>query len=303
MRHNKSLNDETGSVMLLVVLAMVVLCGFGALVLDLGALYVEKERVQAGADAGALAGADVLLQGSTQAAQQAIETAAQNDSHPPYTATADTNTDEVTVTAAESVPLWFAKILGQQTATLHVTSTAQIGVLTSGVGMVPIAVPSQNFAYGEEVSLTQGAGDGSSGNYGLLDFNGAGNLSNDIAYGYNSSLYVGEQISTLPGLHVGPVSSGIDIRMAENNGDSSCNAFSTVKSDCPRVIYLPVVNTLAVNGKKDVTIVGFAAFFLDGFDGSGGHEQVMGRFLQIVRPGTVGIGNNYGAFTERLTGQ
>ncbi len=48
-------HDDEGAVMVMVVLLMTVLLGVGALVLDLGAAFVEKRQLQNGADAAALA--------------------------------------------------------------------------------------------------------------------------------------------------------------------------------------------------------------------------------------------------------
>lgn len=56
----KVMGEEKGSVMIMVVLALVVLIGFTGLVIDGGSLYLTKSRLQNAADAAALAGAQSL---------------------------------------------------------------------------------------------------------------------------------------------------------------------------------------------------------------------------------------------------
>lgn len=294
---------DDGNVALIVALSMVAFCGFSALVADAGVLYVKKQQAQASADAGALAGADQLLKSATQAATSAYQISVQNDGHADFEANANKDNQTVTVSGQEQVGLWFARMLGQNTASIHVQSSAKIGTLQSAVGVVPIAVVQQTFTYGQEYYLSDGAGDGSSGNYGFLDFSGNGSmgLEYDIEHGYQFPLYVGEQVLTKPGMNTGPVSDAVTARMNADKGDADCQSFDTAKPDCPRVMYLPVVNTLDLTGKKDVTILGFAAFYLDGMDGDGGHQQIMGRFIQMVRPGDLGDGPNYGTYAVKLT--
>ncbi|MCF8563833.1 pilus assembly protein TadG-related protein [Alicyclobacillus tolerans] len=296
--------DDHGSVLVLVALMVVVLCGFTALVTDVGALYVQKQQAQDGADAGALAGADLLINNAASAANEAYQIATGNDGHVSYSATSDTATDTVTVSGGQTVSLWFARALGDSSASLSVHSIAQVGTLISAVGIVPIAVPNQTFTYGEEVYLSDGAGSGLSGNYGFLDFSGEGSkgVETDIEHGYDFPLTVGQQVLTETGVMSGPVSDAINYRLQQAASDPGCQSFETARSDCANVMYLPVVDSLAVSGKKSVTILGFAAFYLEGLTGEGGHQQILGRFIQRVRPGEMGPGTNYGTYGVRLLG-
>jgi len=295
--------DERGTVLVLVALMIVVIFGFTATATDVGVLYIQKQHGQAAADAGALAGADVLLQGATTAASMAHQYAQQNTPSWSYTATANSGQMTVQVSGQRAVPLWFARVFGISSTTEHAASQAVLGALSAGTGMVPIAVPNQTFVYGQSYILSDGAGDGQSGNFGFLDFsgNGANGLEYDIEHGYNFPLNVGEQVATKPGVMAGPVENAITYRMTEADSVPGCASYEGVSASCPRVLYLPVIDSLDVSGKKDVTILGFAAFYLDGIQGSGGNQQITGRFVRIVRPGTVGFGTDYGTYGVRLT--
>jgi hypothetical protein len=266
-------------------------------------LYVQRQKAQASADSGALAGADQLLKDAQTAANTAYQMALQNASDVTFTASADIDANTVTVEGNRQVGLWFARVLGQNTADIHVSSKAKIGTLKSAVGIVPLAVVNQQFTYGQAYFLSDGAGNGSSGNYGFLDFsgNGANGLESDIEHGYDFPLTIGEQVVTKPGVNAGPVSNAIQYRMDEASNDGASQSFTTVRPDSPRIMYLPVVDTLDVNGKKDVTILGFAAFYLDGLVGSGGSQQIEGRFIRMIRPGELGDGPDYGTYAVKLT--
>ncbi len=293
---------ESGSVLPLIVLMMVALFTIVSFVLNVGAFYVQRQHMQSATDFGALAGAGDLLQGAGPAQQEAVNIANTNDATAAYQVTVNTSANTVTVVGEKSVPLWIAYFLGIATAKLHTAATAELGTLIGGTGMVPIGVPDQTFSFGQEVYLSNGAGNGQSGNYGFLDFSGQGanGVEYDIEHGFDFLLFVGEQVATKPGVMAGPVQNAINYRLAEAALHPDCSTYQTAKSDCPLVLYLPVVNTLDVSGKKDVTIVGFAAFYLEGLVGNGGHQQILGRFIQMVRPGEIGNSQNYGIFSVKL---
>ncbi len=68
-------SDESGAVMVIFALALVVMIGMAALALDLGALFVERRHAQTGADVGVLSGAQFASidpDASTAAARQAV---------------------------------------------------------------------------------------------------------------------------------------------------------------------------------------------------------------------------------------
>lgn len=77
----KVVGEEKGSVMIMVVLALVVLIGFIGLVIDGGSLYLTKSRLQNAADAAALAGAQDLPTAGT-AANVAVTYAGNNGMKP-----------------------------------------------------------------------------------------------------------------------------------------------------------------------------------------------------------------------------
>lgn len=293
--------EERGNVSLIVAGGLVVYLGFLGLVTDFGQVYVERQRLFNSLDAGALAGIQEILKGQSGAESVAVDYASRNGASD-SSAVANTQALTVQVSSNKSVPLDFAKLFGLSQANISVSVEAQAGTLAAGTGFVPIAVPDQEFHYGQSYQLTQGAGNGSSGNYGFLDFDGGGanNLENNIKYGYNGTLRIGQQVLTKPGVNSGPVESAIRFRLQADSGHFSCQSIDTIDHSCSRLMVLPVIDSLNVNGKKPVTIVGFAAFFLDGLSGSGGHQQIMGRFIRVVYPGEMGNSKSYGTYSVKL---
>lgn len=70
------LKDESGQSLVLIALCMTVLIGFLGLAIDVGILYRTKQNAQIAADAAAVAGAQDLLYGGTNATAKAAGKAA-----------------------------------------------------------------------------------------------------------------------------------------------------------------------------------------------------------------------------------
>src|SRR5438045_6874825 len=70
--------NERGQALVLTAVAMVMVCGMAALVLDVGNWFRDKRRLQGTADAAALAGAQALPDDPSGAKNQALSYANQN---------------------------------------------------------------------------------------------------------------------------------------------------------------------------------------------------------------------------------
>ena len=71
--------------------------------------------------------------------------------------------------------------------------------------------------------------------------------------------------------------------------------------NCPRIMFIPVVNTLQVNGKKYVKVLGFATFFVEGVTNHAGQADVVGRFITYFMEGeTSSRIDDYGTYGIRL---
>lgn len=273
--------DNSGYTLVFMTLAMVFILGITALVTDVGITVFEKQKLNNAVDAATLA----AMQDIGQSDQVVINTAKQYASlngEDPNQLNVTINPDRkgISVQSNKSVNYFFAKILGYSQGTVNAQAKAKISPITAFTGIRPLAVADQTFVYGQQYTLKDGAGGGNSGNYGALALggNGACVYKNNLMYGYQGSLKVGDTVYTEPGNIAGPTQQAIQYLISED----PLSTYDNFQNGSPRLLVIPVVNTLNVNGKKPVTIVGFAAFFLEGTSGSGGYTQVIGRFIKYV---------------------
>src|SRR5690349_2941543 len=149
---------EQGSVLILVVVSLVSLIGVAALVMDLGAFRSHRRQLQSAADAGALAGAQKLINHVDQACSAAAYYQRQNDnSTSANNMVSDANLDtsyceiltspgcsapcSVRVLPVESdVPFVFGRALGFINTNINARARARIVYLTKSKGLLPFGV-------------------------------------------------------------------------------------------------------------------------------------------------------------------
>lgn len=185
-------DSERGASGVLVAIMMVVLIGAGALAVDTGQIYAERAQLQNGADAGALAGADLcsVSGGCTQAAAKSVADALANsnsndskstvqsvDLSVPGQVTVTTSTKDG-ITNAGFLTKMFASALNAPAATVGATATAKWMYPTKGITVLPLTFATCEFKDDglPHKILTQGGGNGAQ------DCNGV-NPSNQIIPG------------------------------------------------------------------------------------------------------------------------
>ena len=165
----------------IVVVALVALLGMTALVLDLGGFRAHRRQLQSAADAGALAGAQKLINHPDQACSTAAFYQRQNDnSTDPHNMVVDSKLDtsycelltapgcsqvcSVRVQPAESnVPFVFGRVLGFVNTDINARARARVVYLTKSKGLLPFGVEDLRpnsvkvviDATGQQVSLAQ----------------------------------------------------------------------------------------------------------------------------------------------------
>jgi Flp pilus assembly protein TadG len=136
---------ERGAVAVVVAICMVVLMGFLAIAVDLGSIYSDKQQLQNGADAGALAIAQSCQRNPSTCTVTAANATADKyakanklDDQSIGTAVLDVTHGKVQVEADSTHTNWFAGILGTPTSAISATATAAWGV-PSGGATLPLA--------------------------------------------------------------------------------------------------------------------------------------------------------------------
>lgn len=68
-----------------------------------------------------------------------------------------------------------------------------------------------------------------------------------------------------------------------------------------RIVTVPIIETWeSVNGRSDVIIIGFAAFWVEEVEPNGNDKAVIGRFIKLVRDGSFGPGEDFGIYGVKL---
>jgi len=290
---------ERGAVTIVVLGMMAAVLGLGAIVIDGGMLYYERARLQTAVDAVVLAGASALLSGSS-AAQNAAQSAAQANNLPlaSLNLTIDVNARTVQARASRNVPLGLARALAQTNATVGAKALAQVSGISGLQGVAPLGVIWQNFIFGQLYDLKVGGGSGEGGNYGALALGGTGssNFRDNLRHGYEGWLRTGDRVQTEPGNMSGPTKNAIEDRLAACT--HGCTHGRHIPN-CPRVMLVAIIDDLP-DGRGEVTILGFAAFFLDDHVGSGKNSFVRGRFIRLQARGEAGGTATHGVSLTRL---
>ena len=269
--------SEQGAVSVIVALMLVVLLGFGAMAVDVAMMYAERAQLRNGADSAALAiaqkcakdSSDVNCSNTSSLASSLANTNANDNLSNIKSIALDKTARSVTVTvasqeaghAANQVSLYFARVLGINTAEVNAPATVKWGSPTKGTAVFPLTI-----------SICQVRGQ-----YGvmqLLRMHGTG-ANPSCMYGPSGSFVEGG----FGGLKQDPSSCGatIDISTSTAGGDTGNNpppycdtllnswaADMTAGKDV--IVLLPIFN--AVTGTGTNAIYGlktFAAFKVAGW--------------------------------------
>ena len=302
--------NENGAILVITAAALVIMLGMTAMVVDIGALALEKTRLQSACDAAALAAAWQLPDAfsARQMARDYLEMNNVNTSE----AIISFNTDntKVFVKASRNIDFRFARVLGINHGVATAKAAAMYGSIKGMTGVVPFGIPDQELAFGEEYQLKAGSHDDyGPGNYGplALELRGASSYLNNLKYGYDGILSVGDWVETEPGNMSGPTFDGVTYRLNSCTHTPECS-INSYHSKCPTVMIVPIYEPASLSGRTKVKIVGFGAFLLKGVSGKGNNSKVTGYFLEIVPPDGLEYildpnQNDYGLRTAKLVSE
>lgn len=319
-----------GAVLAFVAVGLLTMLAMFALVVDAGLLYTERSRLQTAVDAGALAGVS-LLPGTVNhpsATSRAKWYVRQNDSNvldanitvtfgDSVSGTATITDGRINVTATRDVSMVFAKLIGFPTVPVSATASAGLQYFGGGVGIVPFGISEasvNNLSPGSLFVLKYGpqaltAAELASlnlpvntlhGNFGALALGGSGanNYSDNIKFGSSVKVSVGDTISTEPGVMSGPTDKAVEYRVGLDQNVT----YLTVQDGSARIIVLPIIDPGIgdISGRTNVTVKGFAAFFLEDFTGQGTNGYVTGRFREKLTITGSGGGSPSGVYVASL---
>ena len=143
LRHG--VRDERGASAVILALLIVPLLGFAAIAVDVGAIYAERQQLQNGADAAALAiaydcASGLPACGTSQGTAEAMTEANYDETNSSRgTPTVELGSSQVTVRNAGVQNHWFAPILGEDSTEVSARATAAWGAPGSGAAVLPLA--------------------------------------------------------------------------------------------------------------------------------------------------------------------
>ena len=297
------MKSNKGVSLVIVAVSLTVLTICAALAVDVGAAAIGRARLSTALDAAALAGAQEFISNRDNT-ESIVRTYVEKNTNnlKEINTTVDAAARVVQVNGIKTQESYFAKILGIDLFNISVTAAAKVENISSLEGARPLAIVQQNFTYGELYTLKEGGGGGNTGNYAAIAVGGTGSsvYRNNLLGGYDGTIKVGDRIETETGNMAGSTETSIN-QLVHNCTHSPECTYKYYNRNCSRIIFLPVVDTLNVNGRSYVEVLGFATFFLEGITDHGGHAEVIGRFITYNMEGqTASDINDYGTYGIRL---
>ncbi|SOE02940.1 pilus assembly protein TadG-related protein [Blastococcus haudaquaticus] len=145
-RSRRRLGDERGAVAVMVALLLVPLLGFGAIAVDVAAVHAERQALQNGADAAAMAIATDCAWNACGITETTATTLAEANSGSlsATLATPDVDVDlarrSITVTTSATQEHFFAPLIGVESSTATATSTAAWSGISHATSTIPMAI-------------------------------------------------------------------------------------------------------------------------------------------------------------------
>jgi hypothetical protein len=133
-----SIKKQKGQTLIFVAVSLLVLIGFLSLAIDVGHFYGERRRMQNAADAGALAGARELCVSNNIPAAYARAQEYAVTRNGAQTANITIQNYTVAVDTGETVPTFFAGLIGVTSADVRTGAAATCGRADSACGVWPV---------------------------------------------------------------------------------------------------------------------------------------------------------------------
>ena len=305
--------NEDGQAFVLMVLALAVMMGMSVLVLDVGAWFRTDRRLQATADAAALAGAQELPKSASNAQSKAMQYANQNGGNVlaaniQVSSTYNPN-DTITVKAQKDTPGVFSKLLGVNSTNIERSAKARVDSPLKAKYVAPMVVycghdliqncdgnGSPTFGESTELKFDKMGAPGAFGMLNLAGGQGTPGTSEEaewILRGFDQYLDVNKNYRSDPGAKFSSdqVQDALDHRM--NKGTP---------------LLFPVFKTLEGEGQNaEYYIIGWIGFRITSYTVDGNNAVLTGYFTEYIAQGILassgsGIPTTFGVKSIQLIG-
>jgi Putative Flp pilus-assembly TadE/G-like len=280
--------NERGQVLVMTVIAMTVLLGMTAFVLDVGAWFHSKRQLQATADAAALAGAQALPDDPGTASQWALDYANKNGGGVLGADVTITSTnmgnDTIAITGKKTEPGFFSRILGVDNVDVKAAAKAIVGPPSQARYVAPMVVnckhPLIQNCNGKNIPTFNSPTTldfdpmGAPGAFGMLNLDGGSGTPGSseeaawILHGFDKYLPLGDYNSD-PGAKF-----------------SSQNIQGALDARIGTELLFPVFKTLNGQGQNaQYDIIGWIGFHLTSYVVHGNNSTLSGYFTQYIAQG------------------
>jgi Flp pilus assembly protein TadG len=302
-----SARAERGQAYVITVVALAVMLGMAALVLDVGSWFRTQRRLQGTADAAALAGAQALPSSPSDASQLALQYADANGGDVLASdisiSTTDSSNDTITVAANRQDPAFFSKLFGLNTVNIKASATALAGTPAQAMYVAPMVVScnhpliqdcdGKNMPRFNDNTTLPFDPMGAPGAFGMLNLDGGSGTPGTSAEA--SWILVG--FSRYLGLGLYRSDPGAKF--------SSSNIQGALSSRVGTVLLFPVFKTLHGTGQTaQYDIIGWIGFMLQSYTVHGNSATLTGYFTTFIAHGILpqsGQGStNFGVTSVQL---
>ena len=314
---NKFKREESGAVIIIVTVAMVVFMSMAALVIDVGSVYLKTGQIQKAADAAVYSAGRMLPVNINDTAEintikdSAIHYAELNGfseltrSDVVLGGVAQNQYTNINVTVTENSPMNFARALGINNIEIARNATAKLSPITNTTGVAPLGLLKSDMDARllngnlTHVTFKYGTHNSQQTNFAALDLGDSHNGSDYrlwLTNGYEGEISNGDILIEENGSMVGLTYQGFSSRFdacthfGAQTGGSGCT-LDHYNPNCMRIVKI-IIYTINTSGT--VKVDGFAAFLLESQTQNG---YITGSFLNITTTGSssggsVGDGSN-----------
>jgi len=300
----KLVKQEEGSSLVLVGMVFMGIMMMAGLVLDGGALFMEKRNLQKAANAAALSGAQELTVDESTV-QEIVNEVLQK--HGELTSLEDTQIqvdNRVEVYMTKNVSLAFGSLFGKKTTPVKVRAAAELATMGEAAGAAPLGIDDRvDLDYYTEYKLKVDEQENEYGYFGVLALGGPGaaTYEDNLRDGYQHPIETGKVLETETGNVAGKTRSVINEKMSDSCGHET--DATQIDRDCDRILLVPVYTPYeqSSNQLKQVEVTGFA-YFLVTEPVESKDTSITGVFIKRAGKGVYESGAyDRGAYAIRLT--
>ncbi len=304
--------NEKGNILVFSVASLVTLLLFASMAIDVGCILTARNQLQCAVDASALAGATGLVSSRDVARAHAVAVGSKNTYvEQPVQILSDEVSfpaaNQVSVQITRPVPLFFLPVIGVQSVDISAIAVAELSTIVSTKHLRPWGLPDMGWPTGAPVVIKSGSLGAPSTEPSFfypVDYpplnrgnpeTGGDVYRENIIYGCDGFVSIGDIIQVEPGNMIGPTKQGLQDLIAMDpyaywDGDHVANSQYPGASS-PRIVKIPLYdpNLPPDSGRNTIEVIGLASFFVVGLQGN----DVIGIYMEKVTDGRFGSGYSF----------